>query len=573
MDDQLSRRKILDTAQEAIERAEPKSKQPRFTTGETGSTLDIEAIFNSVFAWVEDCDAPPPYVKDSRNRDKWLREFWPKESLLAGVLNSVTLIDANRGWSIIGGRNQVNRFVQVSHNLEGGKGWRHYHRKGSLGFRSADIGSINEIGRDGRNGPMRTLWTVDPARCRFTGKLSEPLRYYPSGNKKSVPFRSEDYFSVTSMPSTDETFYDLGYCAVSRAYELAQTMIAVYRYDHEQLGARAPRGLLLLQNIDELIWQKAMETRNEQLDSMEQLYYGGVAVLAGGATDMDVDAKLIALSNLPKDFDRKVVTDLYIYSLALLFGFDPSEFWPVSGGVIGRGTETELQHEKATLKGVGDYPETWQEKYQGQLPPTIQFEFDKRDDVGELKAAQVKQAQVDVITKMYEAGLNQGVPLIEKWEARSLLAEENLIPQEWTEIEEDASADEDTPFEQEDRIKQMAMNPYIQRSIFEHPYEPVVRYHYDGFRSTQHVIFYDQRHYEHYAPVKRKRITYGKNLRSEIHRQDDEILFDSEGVIIAQSDVDRSLEDGARNIGPDWFQAVTNEPMTDQEIEDNPVIE
>jgi hypothetical protein len=558
--DNQQRKAIIEAGENAIQRQ--KSIQPRMT----GSGNDQE-MFTSVYNWVMDCDAPPPYSKDSRKRDSWLREFWQGESYLAGILNSTVLIDANRGWTLTGGRNQVNRYIQVCHNFENGKGWRHYQRKSSLAFRTADIGSVSEIGREGKNGPMRTLWNIDPTRCRFTGGTQTTMRYYPGNNAKSIPLRDQDYLSVISMPSTDETYNDLGYCGVSRAIELATTMIAIYQHDHEQLGARAPRGLLLLKNVTETMWENAMAAREEKLDGMERKYYGGVAVLASPMAE-DIDAKLIALSNLPRDFDRKVFTDLYMYGLALIFGFDASEFWPVSGGVIGRGTETELQHEKATTKGVDDYPSTWREKFQGQLPETVLFEFDRRDETGDLQAAEVKQAQADVITSMYEAGLQQGVPLIDRAEARQLLSEAGLIPNEWTAVEEDITADDTDAHDTEQLKADLWRNPYVQRSLFKRPNEAIVRYHWDGMKHDLQTIYRDVNDYQHYATRKRKR------TQAPVIRQDGDVILYTDGVVtITEGDVDRALATGAKNIGADWYQAVSSDPMTPEEIAENPVDE
>ena len=147
----------------------------------------------------------------------------------------------------------------------------------SLGYYTADLGTVSEVGRDGRNGPLRALWHVDPARCRLTGDTRTPLIYYPAG-ATAQQWRPHDFYRVVSLPSTNEQFRGLGFCAVSRCLELAKTMIAVLAHDQEQLGARAPKGLLLLHNISESQWNNAMAARQETLDKLERAYFGGVAV-------------------------------------------------------------------------------------------------------------------------------------------------------------------------------------------------------------------------------------------------------------------------------------------------------
>lgn len=556
-------RYLLKNAERAIEREDQiiqrsKSKQPRFTD------TDPDQFWASTYAWLLDNDLDaPPYTQDSRIRDSWLRTFWPKEPHLAGVLNQSCLIDSNRGWKLIGGRNQVNRFSERIHNFENGKGFRHFQRKAALSFRSADIGFVGEIGREARGGPLDKLWTVDPARCRLTSNTEYPLKYYPAKGKMQA-WRQEDFLHIVSMPSTDETFNDLGFCAVSRAIEIAKTMIAVYAYDHEQLGARAPKGLLLLKNISESNWETAMTSREEKLDSFERKYYGGVAVLASAGFD-DIDAKLIALSNLPKDFDRKMFTDLLMFAYALVFGYDANEFWPVSGGALGRGRDTEIQHNKATSKGVLDYPNEFQESFQGLLPETILFQFEQRDDEGELREAEVRQAKANVIKTMYEAGSSLGVPMISQWQAQYLLAESGLIPDEWTTTEEPHMvSDDDGPNQDEETRVRLARTDQVQRAALAFPHDPIIEYTYRRGIAKARILWSDLEDLERFLPSRR--------YRRVIRQADDgEFLYRSDDTEITEADVDRAIADGGNRLGQDWLGAVTNKPMTSQEIEENPV--
>lgn len=544
---------------EQVERARA-SRQPRFTK------TSPDEFFYSTYNWLNMGVEAPPYILDSRTRDKWLRLFWPNEPHLAGVLNSACLIDSNRGFSIVGGRNQVKRYIDISHNLEGGKGWRFYHRKGALSFRTADIGFVSEIGTDGRGGPMRMLWNVDPTRCRLTGDAQTPLKYYPP-RAKMQEWKEDYFFRINSMPSTDETLYDLGYCGVSRAIEIAKTMIAVYQHDHEQLGARAPRGLLLLKNVSESMWTQAMATRDEQLDSYERMYYGGVAVLASSGLD-DIDAKLVALSNLPKDFDRKVFTDLLMFAYALIFGYSPDEFWPVQGGSFGRSAEAQNQYRGSTSKGILDYPNEFKENYQRLLPDTIQFEFDQRDDEGELRATEVQQAKVNVIKSIYEAGIAQGMPMIDTWQAQYLLAEAGIIPQEWTQTEEKIVADDETAFkDDEERKVYWSRQDRVIRAAEQFPNEPIVWYRERAGRGSTITLWENAKEMARFTPQRHRR---GRIIKRQTE-DTSEIIYKNDAVTITVNDVDRAITDGGKNIGNDWLEAVTNEPMTKDEIEQNPV--
>src|SRR5690606_32770790 len=203
--------------------------------------------------------------------------------------------------------------------------------------------------------------------------------------------------------------------------DLSKIMLAVYSHELEMLGARAPKGLLLLQNISEGQWQEAMKARDAALDSKMRQYYDSVAVLAQEGVD-SVDAKLVALSQLPQGFDLEVFTNLLMYAYALAFGYDPIEFWPVLAGQLGRGRETDIQHRKGTGKGGMEFVFGLQDRLQQELPPTLLFQFEERDAEGELIDAQIHKAWADVAKVLTDGGV------LTPEQARMYLADKSVIP-------------------------------------------------------------------------------------------------------------------------------------------------
>lgn len=472
------------------------SSQPRF------STQTPQEFFMSTYKWTKQAiEADPGYEVSSRIRDKWLRKFVRLEPNLIGVLNTVVDIDKNRGWRMIGGRNQVLSFTDMLHNFKaapGLYGWRPSISVASTSFWRSDMGTVVELGRVSRNGPLAALYTVDPTKCQLTGDNKYPLEYYPEEmSTKPIKWRETDYVRVAGMVSDEDKYHGLGYCAVSRCVQLAQLMMAVYEHDREVLGSSAPRGLLTLNGIGETQWKDAMQAREADLEGRDFDYFGNLAVLAsrGGA----IEAKMLALSQLPTSFNLREWMDMLIYGYALCFGIDPSEVWPVQFGALGRGTETEIQSEKASAKGRVEFVLGFQEQLQEFLPPTLDFLFDQRDDKGDLLKAEVNQAKVKVVADMFSPGM------ILADEARVLLANDGIIPSEWTEIsieiatdqvdeegEIDSELDEsDHKVEDEEPIEaevspngkarrlvrdEMLASPAIMRAAMKFPKEPIVQY-------------------------------------------------------------------------------------------------
>jgi hypothetical protein len=478
----------LEKVEQAVVETQSKSIQPRFDT----DTPD--GIFLSTMHWGKEAfETIPEYNSDSRIRSKWLNNFWRNEPYLAGVVNSVVQIDRNRGWSLVGGRNQVLRFTDILHNWQvqpGRASWREGCGTMAQAFYTTDIGGLAEVGRQFKDGPMSGLFHLDPTRCVMTSNLNYPLKYYPPratpGGKRMIELAPGDYMRAASQINIDEGFNGLGYSALSRCVELAITMVAIYRHEQEVLFARAPKGLLLLKGINQSTWENAMKVRDAKLDSQMRQWYGAVAVLASSGMD-DVDAKLVALSQLPTGFDQKIFTDLLMYGYALCFGYDPREFWPVSSGALGTATETEAQKRKATAKGEKEFCLSLQEELQSNLPETLHFEIDERSVDGEMAEADLQLKQAQVINALMGSPAPQ---IISPDQALTLAAEYGIIPDEWAvggaDTEATDTEDADSPGNSNDELTpadvtaQMLQFEEVQRAIHDLPDEPLVVYRWNG---------------------------------------------------------------------------------------------
>lgn len=401
------------------------------------------------------------------------------------------------------------------------------------------------------------------------------------------------------MPSTDESLYQLGFCAVSRAVQVALTMTAVYAHDHEMLLAAAPRGLLLLMGIDQNQWEAAMDARGETMADYERRYYGGVAVLASSGMS-EIDAKLVALSQLPRDFDRHDFTDMMMFAYALIFAYAPEEFWPVRSGALGRGTEVELMHRRATTKGALDWSILMQENIQKLLPDTIQFAFEERDVEGEIQDELARKSKVELITSMYSAGASVGIePLISRDEARFLLASEDLIPADWTQSDEPVTVTDvdasDVATEQSrvyaikarERAEYWRDNAAVRLAAEAFPDEPVVclrSFPATGLRTIETIWERGQdcldagRFYSTPdTPVQAGRMIRPRGVsdpgqagqatrRATGDDDQGEVLYQDGDVTITEADVTRALYNAGARLGSEFAELLTAEPATAEEI-------
>lgn len=450
-----------------------KSKQARWDDGAGDGYVGY--VWDSLREYIKECGFEiPARTPDTRDRDRYLSDFWRREPMLAGVMNSAVAIDKNRGWTLVGGRNQVARFEKILRNVDDGSGWRQYMSRQAEAFYSTNMGALTEIGRDTRYGPLAALWSVDPTICYLSGNK---LCYQPEGKKKQE-WPNDLWFRCMSLPDIREKYANAGFCAVDRCYSLAVTMVAVGQHDKEKLLAVMPKGLLTMQGISERQWQKTMEANQAKLTAKEREFFAGLFIFF---SDQPMEVKLTAISSLPDGFDKKTWTDLLMFGYALCFGYDPSEFWPVQFGALGRGAEAEVQAVKATGKGGLDFVLSYQDNLQNVLPQTLHFEFEQRNEAGELIEAQLAKAWAEAVNEMATPSGVGLEPTLTNDEKRQLLAQRGLIPDSWTEQEEEVKA---TDTESIERYLDYAR---VRSAITRFPEEPIVAYTWPS--GVERVVF------------------------------------------------------------------------------------
>jgi len=483
---------MLERGEEEVERAvKTFSRQPRFRDNGAANQDFFDSFYSSVYTWLKyamDELKEQPYQSDSRVRDEWLSEIWKIEPHFSGIIDQIVLVDSARPWTFVGGKKQVNLYANILHNANDGMGWRHYMRQSSLAYRTTDLGVICELGRQGKGGPLRAIYFTDPTRCKLSGKPDNPLWYYPGSGRyqKRQLWSRDDFFHITSLPSINEKFHGLGYCATSRAFQLVKLLYGVLMHDQEMVGAKMPRGLLFLNGIEQDQWEQAMDARDAQMTQAERDYFGGVFVLASVAGD--AGGQLMALSMLPDHFDRESFINLTVYGYSLVTGYDPREFWPVSSGQLGTARETEMQHKKSATKGTLELPHAWQERFQQLLPDTLHFSFQERDTDAETHLAELATVWAEVARLLYDADKQGREGLLDSDRALSLLVEHGIIPPEWTTAQETTKHSDEKKVRSSDFEKARAL-PEVRAAAQAFPTEPIVMYTWDGIKGTERVLW------------------------------------------------------------------------------------
>lgn len=414
----------------AAEQGNTYSRQPRFS--EKRGDGGVAFLWTFMESLAGRGEAIPRW--GSPGRTAKLRQLVREEPILAGAVAALVAKVQALDWQITGGRNRVARYHAILGEAEDGAGWSALLDPWVQDYLIADLGGVLELARDGENGPVLGVYHIDAARLTLTGNVLMPLVYSPSDGKgKQIPLRPLDFSRIVDMRSPDETRRGLGLSAVSRSLKAAQLLMALYRYEEEQLSDLPPQGIAAITGLTMAELAEAYELYEAKRRSKEELTFKGVLWLAAQTNPLQqIGVTLTPFSTLPSHWNRTEIVTQYIYVLALDFGVDPREFWPVSQGPLGSGKEAEIQAEKAKGKGFGQMIAKIERSINWDiLPEGLEFAFDLRDSEDDLLRARIQQQIVANVRQLWEPNMVAGAGMISTDEARRILAEQGVLP-EWT---------------------------------------------------------------------------------------------------------------------------------------------
>lgn len=386
----------------------------------------------------------PPY--GDPHRDFELDKLWHQEPLLAGAVYSMAAKMTALSWQITGRRNLAKKYAELFARAAhmDGYDWGGFIASVANDFYVLDRGAFIETARDKDArlspeanrliGPLAEMGHIDALMCTLTGNRREPMMYVSETTGQRIRFKPGEYMHFASMPSPREADLGIGYSAVSRAYRAAKLLMGLHDYDEQKLsnlppeGVAAVTGLTMTEFMDALkIWRAAREQNNS-------LTFPQVLWLIGSQPNAKVGIDFVGFSQLPEHFDRQTVVTQYMNTLALVFGVDAREFWPVSTSSLGTAAESEIQHTKAKGKGSGELISITERHLNGELPDGVDFAYDTRDVEEDKTASEIAAGWIGALLPLYQsqAGIpedaKQPEPLITKDQFLRLLIDKGVLP-------------------------------------------------------------------------------------------------------------------------------------------------
>lgn len=367
----------------------------------------------------------PPYW--SRARDKWLRDFVSHNGSLMAIVNTFINKAVTVPFAVLAHDRSIARHVKTAQKLE--KSFR--RNSGSMssspikGFKEAfkmfwndyltqDNGAFMLVMGDGpANGPIvgapYGVLHLDSALCTRTKDPEFPVKYHNVGRGGDNNFYKLHYSRVIEManfPSSDIDMNGVGRCAVSCCLEAAQELWDIYKYSSEMFGSRPPRQILYAETgatVNTL--EQAIAHWNMKLDNENRSRFGGTLIAAPGKSGQELRLKVLNLSQMPENFNRRDATTINMSAIAAAFGMDLRDV-AYTLGAPSRTGDAEVQDRKGRGKGVGEALDTFTERFNEVcVGEQYYIRFDYLDDEQDMQQSNIRAKRSEARQRDLVTGL------------------------------------------------------------------------------------------------------------------------------------------------------------------------
>lgn len=353
----------------------------------------------------------------SYQRDRQLREFWMSNDYLSGAMynmvSKMTAIPFRIIPKSLSNPEWVEQAEIWQEHLESapefGDGWITWYKLWVTDLLGYDNGTFSEItGKGSPSGAIRgmpgTVQHLDSQRSIRTGDTKYPVMYQDTDGKLYKLHYTRVMYD-SQMPSTDVLMNKVGLCSISRAINVAQTLLDILVYKQEKLGSRPARAVGVTQGgLDPLDIKSAFDAASTEMTQAGLKRYSR-HIFVGSGTQPDADLKIVDLASLPDGFDEADSITLGMATIALAFGVDARDLFPMTGVGATR-ADALLQHIKQRGKAPGQIIESTERQFSRKfLPYYLTMIFDYQDDTQDRQEAEIQKIRSERRQRDLEVGV------------------------------------------------------------------------------------------------------------------------------------------------------------------------
>jgi hypothetical protein len=360
----------------------------------------------------------------SPSRDYVLRRAVFAESHWATAMGIGIAKMASQTWEITSKVPlKAKRGQELFLSANGGQGWTNYLKKHLRAYLSCDNGAFTEVVRQSGAPGSKVLGFIhlDSHRCRRTGDPEIPVVYRDlRGAEHEMKYYQ--VFDVADDSDDGDSYFGVGLCATSRAYNVIRRLAVMEQYVYEKVSGARPLNLHFITGITEKQLQDALASQEAERKRRGGVAYGG-AVLIPFMQKEGISHVDIPIQSLPDNFDREKELSGALLAYANAIGLDPQDLQPLSNQQIGAGAQSQVLADKASGKGLAMWRQEWSHKGNDYVLDTATtFAFHEKDFRDELQKANISTAQATFVDMLIQDGT------ITAPEGKQFLVEADALP-------------------------------------------------------------------------------------------------------------------------------------------------
>lgn len=360
-------------------------------------------------------------------------------------------------WTLLGGRNLVNKWHQRLSNLEGGRGWDFFYTRLVRSYLESDNGGVGEIVRaaptwavDG-DGQLTergqaaikrgsdAAWDVadvrvfDPVQIRTTRSQEFPLVYHNPWTGRTHQLRDYNFIQLLDMPSVDHRLYGQGTCALSRAAWSVQEDRMIIRHGFEKMSENPGAGIVFA-NASEKTMKTAFDSASAERQGRGAVFYKGLIFIPIMNPEGTFSVEFVNFSGLPDGFDRSAMYQEIKERVATAYGLDPLDLGGIAGaGALGTGAQATVMASKSRGSGIGVIIQGTEREFRFKLlPESLNFQFEQQEAQERKENAEIDQILFNNAKTYFDI---TGDPVM----AQQYLVDTKAIPPEY--VPEDITPD------------------------------------------------------------------------------------------------------------------------------------
>lgn len=306
-------------------------------------------------------------------------------------------------YEISGGRNLTYTWQDLFFESEFGEGYDVLLSKGLVDYNTLNRGMFIEIVSYGdpdtpikEGAKILGLNHLDALRIYFTGNLEHPYLYQSEWDSGLHKMHRDRVIHISRQPSPDTRMFGVGKSALYDAITISNAQILLGRHQNEMLNDLPPPGIVIFNNVKADEVETAMRQFEYERIRDGQSVYRAPLSLSSKDPSQPATVTFVPMATVPEGFNYREYMDTHVNMLALCYGLDPQDIWPLSGAALGTGAQSKVLAAKTGVKGPGYLSTRLTRVWNKVLPRQLEWQYKAQNAEQDRETADIAKLWTDI---------------------------------------------------------------------------------------------------------------------------------------------------------------------------------